>query len=188
MLNYKWNFHTIFCINGLWEYFVYYNSINIETVECISLNCPHITTTSLLKLSSACHWTVLTLQQHQYWNCPVHVTELSSHCNNINTETVQCMSLNHPHKVVQLFKSSQHNQFHIKITFAMKINTAQVQTFKQLQYIYRRLSFSWTALCGIFLILFVWQRCCCNYWRASTAYIEWRHTLYIEKCFKVLSV
>ena len=41
------------------------------------------------------------------------------------------MSLDYPEKVVQLFKSSQHNQFHIKITFAMTISKAQVQTFNR---------------------------------------------------------
>jgi len=61
----------------------------------------------------------------------VHVTELSSHYNNINTETVQCMSLNCPHKSVQLFTSSQNNQFHTKITFIMAISNAQVKTFNQ---------------------------------------------------------
>ena len=41
------------------------------------------------------------------------------------------MSLGYPDTVVQLFVSSQHNQFHIKITFAMSVSKAQVQTFNQ---------------------------------------------------------
>ena len=42
------------------------------------------------------------------------------------------MSLNNPDKVVQLFISLEPNQFHIKITFAMTISKAQVQTFNQI--------------------------------------------------------
>ena len=69
------------------------------------------------------------------------------------------MSLNYPEKVVQLFKTSQHNKFQIKITFAVTISKDQVQTLAELQYIYRHLSFPWPAVCGIFLILFLLQRC-----------------------------
>ena len=46
-------------------------------------------------------------------------------------ETVQCMSLDYPEKVLQLFKSSELKQIHIKIKFAMTISKVQVQTFNQ---------------------------------------------------------
>ena len=39
--------------------------------------------------------------------------------NSMKFETVQCMSLDYTDNVVQLFKSSELNKFHIKITFAV---------------------------------------------------------------------
>jgi len=39
------------------------------------------------------------------------------------------MSLNYLDKVVKLFKYSQHNQFHIKITFFVIISKAENETF-----------------------------------------------------------
>jgi len=45
--------------------------------------------------------------------------------------TASNLKLDYPDKDVQLFKTSEHNQFHIKITFAMAISKAQVQTFNQ---------------------------------------------------------
>jgi len=41
------------------------------------------------------------------------------------------MLLNYPDKVVQLLNSSEHNQFHIKITFTITTIQAHVQTFNQ---------------------------------------------------------
>ena len=41
------------------------------------------------------------------------------------------MSLDYPNKLVQLFKTSEINKFHIKITFAMTINKVQGQTFNR---------------------------------------------------------
>jgi hypothetical protein len=43
---------------------------------------------------------------------------------------------------------------------------------KVLEYIHNRLLFPWPGLCGIFPILFVWQRRCYSYWWASTEYRE----------------
>ena len=61
-----------------------------------------------------------------------------------------------------------------KIAFAVTINKAQGQTFKRaVIYAPYPVVFLWPALCGIFCILFIWQRCCYNYWRASTTYRAW---------------
>jgi len=51
--------------------------------------------------------------------------------NSIKFETVQCTSLDYPDKVMHLLKTSEHNQFHIKITFAKTISKAQGQTFNR---------------------------------------------------------
>jgi len=65
------------------------------------------------------------------------------------------MLLNYPDKVVQLLNSSEHNQFHIKITFTITISQAHVQTFNQVAIYLPSPVFPWPAVCGIYLILFV---------------------------------
>jgi hypothetical protein len=73
-------------------------------------------------------------------------------------------------------------RYPMKILFAVTISEDQGQTFIRVGIYTPSAVFSpWPSLCCIFLILFIWLRRCCNYWRVSTVYRRSLNFRYINQ-------